>query len=335
MKAIMLMGAGGVENLILSEISKPSIQHSKQILVKLHAAGLNPVDYKLRGRGGFKPEKLPIILGCDGAGIVEAIGKEVSRFRVGDEVYFWHGGLGLDDQGNYAEYTVIHEEYAAEKPQPLFSMLEAAALPLAWVTAWESLVDRVHLKAGETVLIHAAAGGVGHLAVQLAKNLGATVIATVAGEEKTSYVKSLGADHCIDYQKEDFVEATLKLTNAQGADVVFDTVGGETFCKSFSATKIYGRVVTLLEHPCNADTIKVAKQRNLSLAFELMLTPAIFNMHDARINQRKMLEQASKWIKENRLKVKLTQAFSLEKVAQAHQALETGRTFGKMVLKIV
>ena len=334
MKAIMLMGAGGVENLVLSDIPKPTIQNSKQLLVKLHAAGLNPVDYKLRGRGGFKPEKLPIILGCDGAGIVEVIGEEVSRFKVGDEVYFWHGGLGLDDQGNYAEYTVIHEEYAAEKPQQ-FSMQEAAALPLAWVTAWESLVDRVHLKSGETVLIHAAAGGVGHLAVQLAKNLGATVIATVSGEEKTNYIKSLGADHCIDYRKEDFVEATLKLTNGKGADVVFDTVGGETFCQSFAATKIYGRVVTLLEHPCNADTIKVAKQRNLSLAFELMLTPIIFNMHDARINQRKMLEQANEWIKENRLKIRIDQTFSFEEIAQAHQALETGRTFGKMVLKIV
>jgi len=334
MKAVMLAAAGGVENLVLSEISKPTIQYSKQILVKLHAAGLNPVYYKLRGRGGFKPVKLPIILGCDGAGIVEAIGEEVSRFKVGDEVYFWHGGLGLDDQGNYAEYTIIHEEYAAEKHQQ-FSMLEAAALPLAWVTAWESLVDRVHLKNGETVLIHAAAGGVGHLAVQLAKNLGATVIATVSGEEKINYIKSLGVDHCIDYRKEDFVEATLKLTNGKGADVVFDTVGGETFCQSFAATKIYGRVVTLLEPPCNADAIKIAKQRNLSLAFELMLTPAIFNMHDARINQRKMLEQANEWIKENRLKIRIDQAFSLEEIAQAHRALETGRTFGKMVLKIV
>lgn len=334
MKAIILTAAGGVENLVLTDIPKPSLQHSKQILVKLHAAGLNPVDYKLRGRGGFKPEKLPIILGCDGAGIIEEIGEEVSRFKVGDEVYFWHGGLGLDDQGNYAEYISIHEDYATEKPQQ-FSMQEAAALPLAWVTAWESLIDRAHLKSGETVLIHAAAGGVGHLAVQLAKNMGAMVIATVSGEEKINYVKSLGADHCIDYRTEDFVEATLKLTNGQGADIVFDTVGGETFCKSFAATKIYGRVVTLLEYPCNGDAIKVAKLRNLSVSFEMMLTPAIFSLHDARINQRKMLEQANEWIKENRLKIRVAQAFSFEEIAQAHQALESGRTFGKMVLKIV
>jgi NADPH:quinone reductase len=334
MKAVLLTGAGGVENLVLSDIPKPTIQHSKQILVKLHAAGLNPIDYKLRGRGGFKLEKLPIVLGCDGAGIVEEIGEEVSRFKKGDEVYFWHGGLGLDEQGNYAEYTIIHEDYAAEKPQQ-FSMEEASALPLAWVTAWESLLDRAHLKAGETVLIHAAAGGVGHLAVQLAKNLGATVIATVSGEDKINYVKSLGADHCIDYRKEDFVEATLKLTDGKGVDVVFDTVGGETFCKSFAATKIYGQVVTLLEYPCNADALKVAKLRNLSISFEMMLTPAIFNMHEARIAQRKMLEQANEWIKENRLKIRIAQAFSFEEIAQAHQMQESGRTFGKMVLKIV
>lgn len=334
MKAILLTGAGGVENLVLSDVSKPTLQHSKQLLVKLHAAGLNPVDYKLRNRGGFKPEKLPIILGCDGAGVIEEIGEEVSRFKKGDEVYFWNGGLGLDEQGNYAEYTLIHEDYAAEKPQQ-FSMQEAAALPLAWVTAWEALVDRAYLKAGETVLIHAAAGGVGHLAVQLAKNLGATVIATVSGEEKINYVKFLGADHCIDYRKEDFVEATLKLTNGKGVDIVLDTVGGETFCKSFNATKIYGRVVTLLEYPCNSDAIKTAKQRNLSLIFELMLTPALFKMHDARIAQRKMLEQANEWIKEHRLKIRIAQVFSFEEIAQAHHLQESGRTFGKMVLKIV
>ncbi len=334
MKAILLTGAGGVENLVLTDVPKPTIQHSKQLLVKLHAAGLNPIDYKLRGRGGFKPEKLPAILGCDGAGIVEEIGEEVSRFKKGDEVYFWHGGLGLDDQGNYAEYTIIHEDYAAEKPQQ-FSMQEASALPLAWVTAWESLIDRAHLKAGETVLIHAAAGGVGHLAVQLAKNLGAIVIATVSGEDKINYVKSLGADHCINYRTEDFVEAILKLTNGKGVDIAFDTVGGETFCKSFGATKVYGQVVTLLEYPCDADALKVAKLRNLSISFEMMLTPAIFNMHEARIAQRKMLEQANEWIKENRLKIRIAQTFSFEEIAQAHQMQESGRTFGKMVLTIV
>jgi len=334
MKAVILKAAGGVENLVLKKKKKPTIQHPKQLLVKLHAAGLNPVDYKLRTKGGFKPEKLPIILGCDGVGIVEEIGEQVSRFKVGDEVYFWHGGLGLADQGNYAEYTLIDEEYAAQKSQQI-SMVEAAGFPLAWVTAWESLVDRVHLKNGETILIHAAAGGVGHLAVQLAKNLGATVIATVSSGEKTTFVKSLGADHCIDYQKEDFVETTLKLTNGKGVDVVFDMVGGETFCRSFAATKIYGRVVTLLEQPCDGNALKIAKQRNLSLAFELMLTPAIFGLHDARINQRKMLEQANTWIEENRLNIKISQIFSLEEVAQAHHVLETGRTFGKVVLKIV
>ncbi|NJO15745.1 MAG: zinc-dependent alcohol dehydrogenase family protein [Thioploca sp.] len=333
MKAVLLTAAGGTEVLKLTEVDIPPIPHPEYLRVRLQAAGVNPVDYKMRNRGGIMPDKLPKILGCDGAGIVESVGEAVTRFQVGDEVYFFNGGIGTDEPGNYAEYTVIHQDYAALKPHQL-SMLEAAALPLAWITAWESLVDRVQLQADQTVLIHAGAGGVGHLAIQLAKNIGARVVVTVSHPDKSALAQSLGANHCIDYTQTDFVQATLDWTQGQGVDVVFDTVGGETFCQSIAATRIYGKIVTLLEKACNEEAIKLAKLRNVSLSYELMLTPLLQEMSAARIAQRKMLEEANRMIKLGQLQIKVSQVFPLAKVAQAHQLIEAGHTLGKVVLTI-
>ncbi len=332
MKAALLMAAGGTEAMKITEIDTPELSHPDFIRVRLHAAGINPVDYKMREKGGVAPHKLPIILGCDGAGVVDAVGEAVTRFKVGDEVYFFNGGIGTNEQGNYAEYTTIHQDYAAPKPKSL-SMVEAAALPLAWITAWESLVDRAQLQANQTVLIHGGAGGVGHLAIQLAKSLGARV-ATTATSEKTDFVQSLGADYCINYSKTDFVKATLDWTNGKGVHLVLDAVGGNIFCRSISATRIYGKVVTLLEPPCDSDTIKTAKFRNLSLIYELMLTPMLQGMHEERIAQRKSLEEASRLVDEGKLQVKVGQVLPLSQVAEAHKLIGSGRTMGKIVLTI-
>ena len=141
MKAVILTGAGGTDMLKLTEIPDPIIENPQEVLVRIHAAGLNPVDWKLRRVGGFYPDRLPLILGCDGAGVVEAVGEAVTKLNVGDEVYFFNGGMGGDDQGNYAEFTVIHQAYLAAKPTSI-SMVEAASVPLVWLTAWESLFDR-------------------------------------------------------------------------------------------------------------------------------------------------------------------------------------------------
>jgi NADPH2:quinone reductase len=333
MKAVLLTAAGGIEVLKLTEVDIPNIPHPEYLRVRLLAAGVNPVDYKMRNRGGIAPDKLPKILGCDGAGIVESVGEAVTRFQVGDEVYFFNGGIGTDEPGNYAEYTVIHQDYVAPKPSQL-SMQEAAALPLAWITAWESLVDRVQLRSNQTVLIHAGAGGVGHLAIQLAKNREARVAVTVSNPEKATFAQSLGADHCIDYTQTDFVQATLDWTQGEGVDVVFDTVGSETFCRSIAATRIYGKIVTLLEKACHEEAIKLAKLRNISLSYELMLTPMLQGMSIARIAQRKMLEEAHRMIELGQLQVKVGQVFPLDKVAQAHQLIEAGHTLGKIVLTI-
>ncbi len=334
MKAVLLTGAGGIDKLELTEVPDPVLDDPELILVRLHAAGINPVDYKLRRVGGFYPNRLPLILGCDGAGVVEAVGDAVTRFKVGDEVYLMNGGMGGDDQGNYAELTTIHQDYAALKPESL-SMAEAATVPLVWLTAWEALVDRINLQAGESVLIHGGAGGVGYIALQIAKHLGATVYTTVSSPEKAEFAASLGADYCINYKEEDFAEAVMKLTDGQGVDKVFDVIGGPVFAASFAATKIYGHVVTLDEISLDKEQAGLAKLRNLSLSYELMLTPMHFKMHQARINQRDMLVNAAKLIDTGKIKVIVGNVFSWEDIGKAHEVIEAGHSTGKNAIKII
>jgi len=331
MKAIWLTAPGDVDCLVMSEVAMPQLTSPEEIRVQLHAAGVNPVDCKMRQRGTFRPEKLPAILGCDGAGVVESVGPAVTRFKVGDGVYFFNGGIGTSVPGNYAEYTVIHQDYAALKPKNL-SMVEAAAVPLAWITAWESLVDRAQVQANQTVLIHAGAGGVGHVAIQLAKILKATVATTVSNPEKAEFAKSLGADLVINYRQTDFTKAALEWTQGQGVEVVMDNVGGDVCCQSISATRIYGRLVTILDLTCPEIALKSARLRNIHLIQELMLTPLYLQMHEARIAQRCMLEEATKWLEAGRLTVKVSQVFPLAQVAEAHRLIEAGSTLGKIVL---
>ena len=334
MKAVVLTGAGGTDMLKLMEVPDPVLENPQEVLVRLHAAGINPVDYKMRKAGGFYDNCLPFILGCDGAGIVEDVGEGVTKFRAGDEVYFFNGGIGGDDQGNYAERTVIHEDYLAAKPKSL-SMVEAASVPLVWITVWEAIFDRCELQKGDTILIHAGAGGVGYIAIQIAKYAGATVITTISDPEKAEFSRSIGADYCINYKEENFIEKVLYLTGGKGVDIVFDIVGGQVFADSFSATKIYGDVVTLAEINFSKNDAKIAKLRNLSLAYELMLTPMHFKMHDARVRQTSMLENAARLIDTGRIKVVVSNVFSLAEIAMAHQIVESGHSIGKTVVKIV
>ncbi len=334
MKAIILTGAGGTELLKLTDVPDPEIKEPTDVLVRLHAAGLNPVDYKLRRNGGFYPDRLPLILGCDGAGVVAAVGEAVTKFRVGDEVFFFNGGIGGDEQGNYAELTVIHQDYLAAKPKSL-SMVEAASIPLVWLTAWEALFERYSLQAGETILIHGGAGGVGYIAVQIAKQTGAIVYTTISSPEKAEFVRSIGADHAINYKEENFVEQVLSLTAGDGVDAVFDVIGGQVFADSFPATKIYGHVVTLDEINFSKEKAGAAKLRNLSLSYELMLTPMHFKMHEARVKQTAMLAEAARLIDAGKIKVFVKHVFGLDEIAQAHDVVEEGHSIGKTVIQII
>ena len=328
MKAMLMTAAGKPEVLELQEVPQP-IPTNKEILVRILAAGVNPIDTKLRQRGTFYPEQMPAILGCDGAGIVEAVGSDVQKFGIGDEVYFCYGGLGANP-GNYAEYTIVDERFVAFKPKSV-SFTEAAAAPLVLITAWEALYERGRLEPGEKVLIHAGAGGVGHVAIQLAKLKGAEVATTVSSPEKAKFVNEIGADKVIFYQENDFVKSILEWTNGEGVDLVFDTVGGDTFEKSFPAVRIYGDIVTILEPKANT-VWKVARNRNLRISLELMLTPMLLGNVEALTHHGDILQQCAGWIDEDKLKVHVSQTFSLAEAAKAHALIETGSVLGKVVL---
>ncbi len=332
MKAILRTAAGNPDVLQLREVPKPDLPSPHHVRVKLAAAGINPLDTKLRAQPAYYPDKLPAILGCDGAGIVEETGSAVTRFKTGDAVYFCNGGIG-DEPGCYAEYTTLHEDYCAAKPANL-SLQESAALPLVLITAWEALVERVNLQAGQTILIHAAAGGVGHIALQLAHHLGARIAVTVSDDKKAGLVHGLGAEKIIRYREQDFVQESLNWTNGLGVDVVFDTVGGDIFLRSLNAARVGGKIVSLLATPLLLADVQLARLRNLSLCYELMLTPQVMKLHDERVRQRKILEQGARLVEASKLGVLVDRILPLEEAAQAHRLIEQGGVIGKIVLTL-
>jgi NADPH2:quinone reductase len=311
------------------DVPEPVPGSPSAIKVQLRAAGINPVDTKLRARGVFYPDAYPAILGCDGAGVVTECGTAVTRFKPGDAVWFCHGGLG-GAPGNYAGYTVLEEQEAEHMPASL-DFESAAALPLVAITAWEALFDRAGLAEGQTVLIHAGAGGVGHVAIQLANSVGARIVTTVSTTEKAAFVRLLGADHVIHYRDCDFAEAVMDWTGGRGVDVVLDTQGGETFSRSLAATRVYGHVVTLLD-PGEAADWKEARNRNLSVSFTLMLTPMLRDLPDARRHQGDILRRCAALVEAGMLKPLVSQALPLHEAGRAHELIEAGHVQGKIVL---
>lgn len=331
MRAVLMHQSGAPDALLYSnEVEPPRIHSEHQVLIRLKAAGVNPIDTKLRSRGTYYPEQMPAILGCDGAGVVEEIGEAVTRFRPGDEVYFCHGGIG-GDQGNYAELNVVDERFVAAKPRSV-DFITAAAAPLVLITAWEALHDRARIEAGQKVLVHAGAGGVGHVAIQLAKAAGCQVITTVSSKAKAAFARQLGADEVILYPEADFAEAASSWSGAEGVDVVLDTVGGRVFEQSFAATRPYGHIVSLLQ-PGEVDW-KVARLRNLTTSLELMLSPMYYGWSAAQEHQAWILEQCAAIIDEGKLQLAVSHTLPLEEAASAHELLESGGMQGKIVLAI-
>ncbi|WP_020565269.1 zinc-dependent alcohol dehydrogenase family protein [Methylosarcina fibrata] len=328
MKTVKMTAVGGPEVLVFQEAPEPEIASTTHIKVRLHAAGVNPIDTKVRRNGLFYPNAMPAVLGCDGAGEVVAVGSAVSRFKPGDPVWFCHGGLGRE-QGNYAEYTVLDQRWAALMPTSL-SFREAAALPLVLITAWDALYERGGLQSGQTVLIHAGAGGVGHVAIQLAKLKGARVITTVSSEKKAEFVRSLGADEVVTYKPNGFTDAVLELTQGKGCDLVLDTVGPSVFQESIPVTAHFGRLVTLLD-PGTFDLAE-ARMRNLLIGFELMLTPMLKDLHEARDRHVEILQQCAKWVDLRQLRVHISTPLPLKDAAEAHRLIEEGHVSGKVVL---
>lgn len=331
MLAVLMSAPGNPEVLRFQEVAKPALSSNKDLLIRLKAAGVNPVDTKLRARGTYYPDKLPTILGCDGAGIVEQVGSEVSRFKVGDEVYFCYGGIG-GHPGNYAQYATVNENFVAHKPKSI-DFVHAAAAPLVLITAWESLFDRATIQEGDKVLIHAGAGGVGHVAIQLARIAGADVATTVSSGDKARFVGSLGAERIVYYKDRDFVAEMLDWTDDEGLDYALDTVGGVTLSKTFSAMKVYGDVVTLLAPPTDCDW-STARNKNLRFSMELMLTPMFKGITSALQHHANILQRCADHIDAGHLSIQVSGTYPLKQAAQAHQRIMQGGVSGKLVLEI-
>lgn len=329
MKAILMTRTGPAEGLELHEVPEPPLTEPTQIKVRLRAAGVNPIDTKIRRNGLLGSGSLPAILGCDGAGEVIEVGRGVDRFGIGDRVWFCHGGLG-GEPGNYAEFTVLDQRWAAPMPRSL-DFTQAAAGPLVLITAWGMLYDRGRLQAGQTVLIHAGAGGVGHVALQLAKLRGARVLTTVGSEESAALASGWRADEVINHREQDFVAEVNRLTDGAGADLVAEMVSPEVFSRSIGCTAYFGDLVTLLDP--GAAPLAEARLRNLRIGFELMLTPQLRGLTAAREHQVDILRQCAELIDAGQLRLHVSQTLPLENAAKAHRQIETGHTVGKVVLE--
>ncbi|MDX1344268.1 MAG: zinc-dependent alcohol dehydrogenase family protein [Sedimenticolaceae bacterium] len=329
MRAVVVTAKGDPSMLDARTIDSPEISRDNHVLVKIAAAGVNPIDTKVRAGNLFGAE-FPFIPGCDACGTVVETGTAVKSFKPGDKVWYCHGGLGLA-QGNYAEYNVLEEWQLGHKPASI-DEVQAAASPLVLITAWESLLTQARLQAGETVLIHAGAGGVGHVAIQLAKWRGARVITTVSSAEKAAIARELGADETIDYRNENLAERIAELTDGEGADVVYDTVGPAVFQDSIPLTAHYGRLVTLI-NPAGIDWTE-ARIRNLAVHFTLMLAPWVRNLRDHWLRQVDILKQCGELFDSGRLQVRVQETLPLEQAAEAHRIIEQGHASGKLVLTI-
>lgn len=284
-----------------------------QVLVRVKASGTNPVDAKLRQDGRWAGLQPPVIIGYDASGVVEAVGEGVTDLRVGDEVFYTPEIFG-NTWGSYAELEPVPAAIVARKPRRL-SHEEAAAVPLAGGTAWEVLVRRLAVKQGETVLIHGGAGGVGSFAVQIARALGARVIAS-AGAENQEALRTLGAHVAFDYRKEKAADVALRETGGQGVDAVFDTAGGN-IPSSVLATRPFGRLATIL-----------GVEGDLGpFSFKNLTLHGVFLMRE-----RARLEELTPMLERGEVKPLLETVLPLNRLAEAHRRLDSGHGRGKVIL---
>jgi NADPH:quinone reductase len=326
MKAIVL-DAFGTEP-VLRSIERPSPARG-EVLLRVEASGVNPLDLKIMaGAAGHARVTPPMVLGMDLAGVVSEIGTDVTRFDVGDEVYGLTGGVG-NRQGSLAEYASVDADLLARKPARL-SMTEAAALPLAAITAWEGLVDRAGVRAGQTVLVHGGAGGVGHVAVQLAIARGATVFATGSAQDLEA-IRSLGAEP-IDYRATPVEKYVATATGGAGFDVIFDTVGGETLDTSFAAVRTYtGHVVSILGW--GTHSLAPLSFRGATYSGVFTLLPLLTG--EGHAHHGEILTATAALVDAGLMTPVLDPTpYDLETVAGAHRAVASGNSRGKVVVRI-
>ncbi|HJT80265.1 MAG TPA: NADP-dependent oxidoreductase [Chthoniobacterales bacterium] len=305
MKAIVVQQPGGPETLKLQEVPRPQPK-ADEVLIKVMAAGVNPVDAYIRaGRyGGAKSSSTP---GMDVAGVIESTGANAKKFKKGDAVYAY---LSFTEQGGYAEYCIARESEVALKPTNL-TFEQAAGVPLAGTTAWQALIDTAGMKSGQTVLIHGGSGGVGHLAIQLAKARGAKVIAT-ASTANQDFLKQMGADETIDYTRTKFEDVV------KDVDIVLDCTRSDALSRSYGVVKKGGFIVSITGQPDQTEL----KKREIR-GDSLMAHPDF-----------KVLEEFTKLIEAKKITPVVSQTFALAEANKAHQQIETRHTRGKVVLKV-
>ena len=308
MKAVVIHEYGGPEVLKYEDVPQPEPKQD-QLRIHVIAAGVNPVDGMIRS-GMFDKEgrrAFPVILGGDISGVVEKVGSNITKFKSGDPVFAY---VSLDNSGGYAQYALVTEREAAPKPRSLI-YVEAAAVPIVALTAWQALIDTAKLKAGQTVLIHGGSGGVGSFAIQIAKAHGAKVIAT-ASTANQELLKQLGADVAIDYTKQNFENI------AKDVDVVLDSIGKDTLARSYGVVKKGGIIVSLVARPDPAELEKHAiRGEALSV--------------DPNSDE---LSEIGKLIDEKKINVIVSQTFPLSEARKAQEQVATGHTRGKIVLKV-
>lgn len=326
MKAMTIPAPGEPSVLTLVDLPTPT-PGDTEILIEVHAAGLNPVDTKLRSGKFRAPVEFPVVPGYDVSGRVAAIGSQVTKFRPGDAVY---AGPPLFTPGAHAEFVVVDECVAARKPT-CRSHVEAAAMPLALLTAWELLYDMANIQAGEIVLIHAAAGGVGHFAVQLAKARGCTVIGTASADESFALLDELKIDHAINYKTDNVKDRVMEITGGRGCDAVFDLVGENVFRGSIELVAVRGHLGTIVGIPADADLTPLFL-KSASLHAEFLGATSLAG--GVPKHQGKILKEAAVMTEAGTLQAHVSKTFALEDLAAAHTLQETGTVTGKLVIKV-
>lgn len=313
---------------VMKEIALP-LPLEGQVLVAVKASGINPLDLKIKsGNAAHAKTVLPAILGIDMAGIVTSVGKNVKGFKVGDEVYGMTGGIA-GVQGSLAQFAAVDADLLAHKPSNI-SFKEAASLPLAIITAWEGLVDRANVNSSKTVLVHGGAGGVGHIAVQIAKSFGAKVYATGDASNK-KIIEKYGAV-AIDYAKESVEDYMGQYTGGEGFDIIFDTVGGANLDKSFTAVKHYvGHVVSILGW--GTHSLAPLSFRGATYSGVFTLLPLITGK--GRKHHGEILVRAAKLIEDGKLRGTTNPgSFALKDVEQTWKEMNEGTVKGKVVIEI-
>lgn len=323
MKAMIIKEIGSSDVFQLVEKAKP-VAKAGHMVVEVKASSVNPLDVMLRSIELPWSANLPEVLHGDVAGIVVEVASDVTNFKVGDEVYGMAGGInGVD--GALAEFMLVDARLMAQKPTTL-TMKQAAALPLVAITSYEALVQKMNVQAGDNVLIHGATGGVGHIAVQLAKVLGANVTTTY-GTANEALAKTLGADNLVDYSKQSVAEYVAAYTDGQGFDKIFDTVAGDNIEKSFEAAKFNGHVATILPI---ADPLQIAL-KSLSFHSVLMLVPLCHGINHAAHGA--ILTEIAEYVDAGKITPIIdASGYSIWEVAQAHDHHSSGKAVGKITL---